>query len=187
MELGELHRTIHGRTAEREVASGEMYRKTRKHGSDAMSQNVRSGSPRAGPSPGASLAMRRPGRGSSLPDPGAPRAGHAHTRRRGPVRLPATARPRPAPAPRRGTTRTPPRRGRAARAAPPLTQNNTTNQLNGCPHSTLHRQSALLQTHKSLTSAGETDRVTLPGPAGIDARHPGQRLARGPPCRRPHR
>ena len=37
MELGELHRTIHGRTAEREVASGEMYRKTRKHGSDAMS------------------------------------------------------------------------------------------------------------------------------------------------------
>ena len=30
MELGELHRTIHGRTAEREVASGEMYRKTRK-------------------------------------------------------------------------------------------------------------------------------------------------------------
>ena len=51
MELGELHRTIHGRTAEREVASGEMYRKTRKHGSDAMSQNVRSGSPRAGPSP----------------------------------------------------------------------------------------------------------------------------------------
>ena len=26
----ELHRTIHGRTAEREVASGEMYRKTRK-------------------------------------------------------------------------------------------------------------------------------------------------------------
>ena len=50
MELGELHRTIHGRTAEREVASGEMYRKTRKHGSDAMSQNVRSGSPRAGPS-----------------------------------------------------------------------------------------------------------------------------------------
>ena len=27
--LGELHRTIHGRTAEREVASGEMYRKTR--------------------------------------------------------------------------------------------------------------------------------------------------------------
>jgi len=76
MELGELHRTIHGRTAEREVASGEMYRKTRKHASDAMSfipppgnpptligsgstslsslylqiQNVRSGSPRAGPS-----------------------------------------------------------------------------------------------------------------------------------------
>ena len=50
MELGELHRTIHGRTAEREVASGEMYRKTKKHGSDAMSQNVRSGSPRAGPS-----------------------------------------------------------------------------------------------------------------------------------------
>ena len=42
MELGELHRTIHGRTAEREVASGEMYRKTKKHGSDAMSQNVRS-------------------------------------------------------------------------------------------------------------------------------------------------
>ena len=41
MELGELHRTIHGRTAEREVASGEMYRKTRKHGSDAMSQNVK--------------------------------------------------------------------------------------------------------------------------------------------------
>ena len=35
MELGELHRTIHGRTAEREVASGEMYRKTRKHGFDA--------------------------------------------------------------------------------------------------------------------------------------------------------
>ena len=31
MELGELHRTIHGRTAEREVASGEMYRKTKKH------------------------------------------------------------------------------------------------------------------------------------------------------------
>ena len=30
MELAELHRTIHGRTAEREVASGEMYRKTRK-------------------------------------------------------------------------------------------------------------------------------------------------------------
>ena len=37
MELAELHRTIHGRTAEREVASGEMYRKTKKHGSDAMS------------------------------------------------------------------------------------------------------------------------------------------------------
>jgi len=30
MELAELHRTIHGRTAEREVASGEMYRKTKK-------------------------------------------------------------------------------------------------------------------------------------------------------------
>ena len=29
MELGELHRTIHGRTAEREVASGEMYVKKR--------------------------------------------------------------------------------------------------------------------------------------------------------------
>jgi len=38
MELGELHRTIHGRTAEREVASGEMYRKTRKHECDAMSK-----------------------------------------------------------------------------------------------------------------------------------------------------
>ena len=31
----ELHRTIHGRTVERDVVSGEMYRKTKKHGSDA--------------------------------------------------------------------------------------------------------------------------------------------------------
>ena len=42
MELGELHRTIHGRTAEREVASGEMYRKARK---------PRPGRQGAGPSP----------------------------------------------------------------------------------------------------------------------------------------
>ena len=27
MELAELHRTIHGRTVERDVVSGEMYRK----------------------------------------------------------------------------------------------------------------------------------------------------------------
>ena len=30
MELAELHRTIHGRTVERDVVSGEMYRKTKK-------------------------------------------------------------------------------------------------------------------------------------------------------------
>ena len=63
------------------------------------------------------------------------------------------------------------------------------------PHSTLHRQSALLQRHKvsniyrggrKKARLGETDRITLPGP-GIAARQPGQRLARGPPCRRPHR
>ena len=50
MELAELHRTIHGRTVERDVVSGEMYRKTRKTRPWRMSQNVRSASPWAGPS-----------------------------------------------------------------------------------------------------------------------------------------
>ena len=50
MELGELHRTIHGRTAEREVASGEMYRKTKKARSDDCHKTSDLAPPRAGPS-----------------------------------------------------------------------------------------------------------------------------------------
>ena len=48
--LTETRGTGHGRATEREVASGASDKTTRKHGPDAMSQNVRSGSPRAGPS-----------------------------------------------------------------------------------------------------------------------------------------
>ena len=51
MELAELHRTIHGRTAEREVASGLMYEPQDKKSTDLTDvTNVRSGPPWAGPS-----------------------------------------------------------------------------------------------------------------------------------------
>ena len=123
--------------------------------------------------------------GSSLPDPARAQGHHgratAHAHAAPYLRLPATARPRPAPAPRRGTTRTPPRRGRgrAARAAPPLTQNNTNYKstkrvtplysaqtVRTAPNAHLYH----LPMRTQKARLGETDRVTLPGPAGIAAR-----------------
>ena len=126
------------------------------------------------PSPAQPRGLTRdaPSRGgSSLPDPRAPhtrrlRAGHAHA-------APYAYRAPPA------HQRHAPRRGRAARAAPPLTQNNTNYKstkrvtplysaqtVRTAPNTHLYH----LPMRTQKARLGETDRVTLPGPAGIAAR-----------------
>ena len=123
------------------------------------------------PHPGASLAMRRPGGVARCPTPGHPtrrlRARATRTR-------PRTYAYRAPPAHQRHA----PRRGRAARAAPPLTQNTnykstkrvtplySAQTVRTAPNAHLYH----LPMRTQKARLGETDRVTLPGPAGIAAR-----------------
>ena len=116
--------------------------------------------------------MRRPGGVlAARPSQGHHRAGHAHA-------APYAYRAPPA----RATPRHHPHTAEARESGLCGTTAHTEKYYKSTkrvrPHSTLHRQSALLQTHKvsniyrggrKKARLGETDRITLPGP-GIAAR-----------------